>query len=178
MRLRRDDFYAEWSRGEGQRELTVDNLAFLGGWAWRLGSLCTGSWSPSECSLGVRSEPGRMRPSPFLSRPSAAGVSGCTAAQNAHCTRASSPQTPGTRFAYCPMQGRMYGDGFDERGDVNPSECSLGIQRWFWPHAARTTAYSPGPRGIRNYSSPSGRSRRGGTGCSPGPTRYKLTGAS
>jgi len=25
------------------------------------------------------------------------------------------PQTPGTRFAYCPMQGRMYGGGFEGR---------------------------------------------------------------
>ena len=37
----------------------------------------------------------------YLSRPSAAGVSGCTAAQNAHCTKASSPD-PGYSIRLLP----------------------------------------------------------------------------
>jgi len=44
---------------------------------------------------------------PFLSHPSAAGVSGCTVAQNAHCTMASFPRPLAALCAATSMMGGL-----------------------------------------------------------------------
>ena len=110
-----------WGRSTGEVGLD-DNPSAPVGHAARPFAACARGGGHAACSVSRRVVetlpdahwgPSGNRPAcgpaPYLSRPSAAGVSGCTAAQNAHCTMASSPgpQSRQTSSSTCP---RFYYD--------------------------------------------------------------------